>query len=90
MPEEACGKEAVKKTQLYGRNKRFRDGHETAGSFCTNALLHPEQKWPRIASQAQSDGFGHSVIFLVLATALFVPFSANKMSWMDEDSQVPR
>jgi hypothetical protein len=38
-----------------------------------------EQKWPRIATQEQSDGFGYTVIFLVLATNLLVRVAATKM-----------
>jgi hypothetical protein len=40
MLQEACAKWTVKNTQVLEWHKRFRDGHETDGLFCTTTHLH--------------------------------------------------
>jgi hypothetical protein len=49
MLEDAIGNAAVKKSEVYDRNLRFRDGHEAAGSFCRKRAevaknCHPRTK----------------------------------------------
>jgi hypothetical protein len=73
-------KVAVNKTQVYEWHKRFRDGHETAGFFCTtkHQRIGSIVGSHRVRCRAECEGIGASAIFLGLVTGRLTPVFATK------------
>lgn len=69
MIEGTHVKAAAKKTQVYEWHKCFRDGHETAGFFCTSVVFGH-----KVLCQAQCVGSVASAMFPGLHTARLFRF----------------